>query len=452
MKHSVLRHRRANRLATALLTLLATVSPLAAGAQLTLDECQRLARDNYPLLKQYGLVEQATDYTVANVRRGYLPQLVLSGQASLQSGAPRLPGALADVLQANGYDYKGMAKDQYRVVLDLSQVVWDGGELAARREVAAAEGRVQKARTTVGLYDVRRQVDELFFGILLLDERLRLNADLQTLLHDNCRKLEQACERGTAMRSDVDAMRAEYLEARRDRIALTSAREAYVQMLALFVGRETAAVEELQKPSLSPPLSGENRRPELELFASRMAQATAQERQLDAGLHPRLSLFAQGYYGYPGYDMFADMFGRKWSLNGIVGLRLTWDIGRLYTLKNDRRKLDVSRRMVEVEQEAFLFGSRLQSVQESGAVEQYRQMMAEDEGIIALRASVRQAAEEKLAHGVIGVNDLLQEITRENQARIERSAHEIEMLKSIAGLRHTLNQPDDAAGQDGQTY
>ena len=254
------------------------------------------------------------------------------------------------------------------------------------------------------------------------------------------------------MRSDVDAMRAEYLEARRDRIALTSAREAYVQMLALFVGRETAAVEELQKPSLSPPLSGENRRPELELFASRMAQATAQERQLDAGLHPRLSLFAQGYYGYPGYDMFADMFGRKWSLNGIVGLRLTWDIGRLYTLKNDRRKLDVSRRMVAVEQEAFLFGSRLQSAQESGAVEQYRQMMAEDEGIIALRASVRQAAEEKLAHGVIGVNDLLQEITRENQARIERSAHEIEMLKSIAGLRHTLNQPDDAAGQDGQTY
>ena len=150
--------------------------------------------------------------------------------------------------------------------------------------------------------------------------------------------------------------------------------------------------------------------------------------------------------------MFADMFGRKWSLNGIVGLRLTWDIGRLYTLKNDRRKLDVSRRMVAVEQEAFLFGSRLQSAQESGAVEQYRQMMAEDEGIIALRASVRQAAEEKLAHGVIGVNDLLQEITRENQARIERSAHEIEMLKSIAGLRHTLNQPDDAAGQDGQTY
>ena len=112
-------------------------------------------------------MEQATDYTVANVRRGYLPQLVLSGQASLQSGAPRLPGALADVLQANGYDYTGMAKDQYRVVLDLSQVVWDGGDLAARREVAAAEGRVQKARTTVGLYDVRRQVDELFFGILL---------------------------------------------------------------------------------------------------------------------------------------------------------------------------------------------------------------------------------------------------------------------------------------------
>ena len=94
----------------------------------------------------------------------------------------------------------------------------------------------------------------------------------------------------------------------------------------------------------------------------------------------------------------------------------------------------------ETAQATFLFNNRLQSTREQAAVEQYRKMMAYDEDIIAMRTSVRQAAEKKLEHGVIDANGLLQEITRENQARTECSTHEIEMLKSLFELKHTLNQ------------
>lgn len=413
---------------------------VSADAQLTLDECQQMASDNYPLLQKYDLVRQATEYTIKNIQRGYWPQLSLGGQVSYQSEVTDLPDVLSHLLSESSPNYKGMAKDQYQIALDLNQVIWDGGHIKARRDLAASDAEVQVAQADVEMYAIRSRVNELFFGILLLDEKIRLNETLQTLLLDNCRMLETRKMHGTAMESDVDVMRAEYLEARQDLTALRSMRKSYRQMLAIFIGKDTASVINLQKPAASLPQTFDNRRPELNLYAMQMQQTEAQSRLLNVGLRPKLSLFAQGVYGYPGYDMFDSMFDHDLKLNGIVGIRFSWNIGQLYTFKTDKHKLELTRKQIETAREIFLFNNNLQSVREREAVNQYHQMMEEDSDIIRLRTSVRQAAEAKLQHGVIGVNDLLQEITKENRARIDHSLHEMEMLKNIYELKHTINQ------------
>ena len=415
--------------------------PILAQAQtVTLDECQRLAQKNYSLIKQYDLIRQTTDYSIKNINRGYLPQLLFNGQASYQSDVANLPDLLSNMLKSNGYDYKGLGKDQYKLALNLNQVIWDGGNMEAQKKVTKLEGKVQTAQTDVDMYAVRYRVNELFFGILLIEDKMKLNEELQTLLQDNCRKLENRLAHGTAMKADVDVMQAEYLKARQDMTALASMKASYQQMLAIFTGKEASDITDLQKPEVVMPATHENQRPELSLFAAQMAQTDAQKKLLNAGVRPKLSLFAQGYYGYPGYDMFGDMFDHDLSLNGIVGVKLSWNIGRLYTHKNDKRKLDLAHRQIETAQETFLFNNSLETTQEMQAINQYRQMMEEDKDIIALRTSVRQAAESKLKHGVIDVNDLLQEITRENQARIDHSTHEVEMLKSIYELKNAINQ------------
>lgn len=413
---------------------------VSADAQLTLDECQQMASDNYPLLQKYDLVRQTTEYTIKNIQRGYWPQLSLGGQVSYQSEVTDLPDVLSHLLSESSPNYKGMAKDQYQIALDLNQVIWDGGHIKARRDLAASDAEVQVAQADVEMYAIRSRVNELFFGILLLDEKIRLNETLQTLLLDNCRMLETRKMHGTAMESDVDVMRAEYLEARQDLTALRSMRKSYRQMLAIFIGKDTASVINLQKPAASLPQTFDNRRPELNLYAMQMQQTEAQSRLLNVGLRPKLSLFVQGVYGYPGYDMFDSMFDHDLKLNGIVGIRFSWNIGRLYTFKTDKHKLELTRKQIETAREIFLFNNNLQSVREREAVNQYHQMMEEDSDIIRLRTSVRQAAEAKLQHGVIGVNDLLQEITKENRARIDHSLHEMEMLKNIYELKHTINQ------------
>lgn len=413
---------------------------VSADAQLTLDECQQMASDNYPLLQKYDLVRQTTEYTIKNIQRGYWPQLSLGGQVSYQSEVTDLPDVLSHLLSESSPNNKGMAKDQYQIALDLNQVIWDGGHIKARRDLAASDAEVQVAQADVEMYAIRSRVNELFFGILLLDEKIRLNETLQTLLLDNCRMLETRKMHGTAMESDVDVMRAEYLEARQNLTALRSMRKSYRQMLAIFIGKDTASVINLQKPAASLPQTFDNRRPELNLYAMQMQQTEAQSRLLNVGLRPKLSLFAQGVYGYPGYDMFDSMFDHDLKLNGIVGIRFSWNIGRLYTFKTDKHKLELTRKQIETAREIFLFNNNLQSVREREAVNQYHQMMEEDSDIIRLRTSVRQAAEAKLQHGVIGVNDLLQEITKENRARIDHSLHEMEMLKNIYELKHTINQ------------
>ena len=194
------------------------------------------------------------------------------------------------------------------------------------------------------------------------------------------------------------------------------------------------------KPAIVPPSGGEwGARPEMRLFDAQLRLTEAQEQGLKSALMPRLGIFAQGYYGYPGLNMFQDMMRHRWSLNGVIGARLTWNISALYTHKNDKAKLQFQRQLTETNRDVFLFNNRLEQIQQQEEIARYRKLMADDEEIISLRSAVRKAAESKLAHGIIDVNDLVREINQENAARVQRSIHEIEMLKEIYDNKFTTN-------------
>lgn len=424
-----------------LIALLAMLPLWAATgrAQLSLEQCHERAYRNYPLLARYDLVSQTKDYTVANLRKGYLPRLSLNASASYQSNVAALPDVLTGLMEQNGYPVNGMKRDRYKVGIDVKQPLYDGGNIKARSRLAERDAEVQAAGTDVEMYALRHRVNQLFFGVLLLDEQLRLNEEWASLLESNLRKMEAMQRSGVAMESDVAAVKAEILNARQQRTSLTSGRNSYAHMLAIFIGQKEG-LPPLLKPSADEPGSLENRRPELQLFDARLRQAEAGRRTLSAGLRPEVSLFMNGWYGYPGLDMFADMRSGKWSLNGIVGLQLTWNISHLYTFKNDKAKISLSQSIIENEREVFLFNNNLQTMQVHAAIGQYREMMQRDDEIVRLRTTIRKAAEAKLAGGVIDSDLLLREITAEHRAAIDRAVHEVEMLRNIYELKHNINQ------------
>ena len=410
--------------------------PLLAQGQ-TLEECQQAAERNYPLISQYGLIEKTTDLTVSNLSKGWLPQVTASAQATYQSDVVAWPDQMQTIYQQMGLDMKGLKKDQYKVGIDVQQMVFDGGAISSQRDIAREQGRVQEAQTEVTMYQVRRRVNEMYFGLLMLDEQIALNNDLQSLLAANEQKLGSMWKRGTASESDYQAVKAERLNVMQQATTLDAQRKAVMRMLSAFCGMEVTHVE---KPALiALPSQDVAQRPELKAIDAQLSLANAQERLLNSAVMPKLSLFATGFYGYPGYNMFDDMMSHDWSWNGMVGARLSWNLGAFYTHRNDKAKIRLQRDMAETNREVFLFNNRLELIQQNENIEQYRRLMNDDEEIIALRSSVRKAAESKLAHGIIDVNDLVKEINAENAARVQQSMHEIKLLKEVYDMKFTTN-------------
>ena len=418
--------------------LLWLLLPSVAVQAQTLEECQQAAERNYPLIRQYALIEKTTDLTVANIQKGYYPQVQVSAQATLQSDVMSWPTEMQTMMHQMGIDLVGLKKDQYKVGIDISQNVYDGGAIKSQKAVARQQGQVQAAQTEVTLYQIRQRVNEMYFALLLADEQLKLKADHQQLLRASEQKLSSMYQRGTAAESDYFAVKAERLNVEQQMTSLQAQRQTLARMLSTFCGMEVATpVKPVDYANLQAQTA--EQRPELKMIDAQLRQTDMQEQSLNTALMPRLSVFAQGYYGYPGYNLFDDMLHHQWSLGGMIGARLTWNIGALYTRKNDKGKLALQRSSLDVQRETFLFNNQLEQLQQREAVERYRRLMADDEEIIQLRSSVRKAAESKLAHGIIDVNDLLKEINAENVARVQQTVHELEMLKEMCDLKFTKN-------------
>ena len=415
-----------------------TMLPMLAIGQ-TLDDCQQAAEKNYPLIQQYGLIEKTTQLTVANIQKEWLPQVSASAQATYQSDVTSWPDEMKTMMSGMGINMKGLTKDQYRVGIDVQQTIYDGGVIGSQKRIALEQGKVQAAQNEVNIYNVRKRVNEMYFGLLLIDEQIKLNTDLQTLLAGNESKLESMTKRGTAAESDLQSVKAERLNAVQKGTELASQKQMLQRMLSTFCGIE---VKEVRKPQMKAEVGGlmaENRRPELKALDAQLGVLNAQEKALNAALMPKIGVFAQGFYGYPGLNMFEDMMRHKWSLNGIIGARITWNIGALYTRKNDKAKLQLQRDMTENSRAVFLFNNNLEQIQQNENIARYQKLMAHDGEIIALRQAVRKAAESKLAHGIIDVNDLVREINQEHAACVQQSMHEIEMLKEIYDNKYTTN-------------
>lgn len=402
----------------------------------TLDECQRAAEQNYPLIRQYDLIATTTAMTVKNIGKGWLPQIAASAQATYHSDVAAWPESMYGMFEKMGLDVKGLKKDQYRVGLDLQQTIFDGGAISSQKYIAREQGNVRSAQNEVNMYNVRKRVNDMYFALLLFDEQIALNDDVQELLMSSERQLTSMVKMGTAATSDLDNVKAERLNAMQQNESMKSQRNTLRQMLSIFCGIE---MNSPVKPNAVEVNYVQNR-PELRLFDAQKRLADAQEKALNSQLMPKLGLFAQGYYGYPGLNMFDDMMRHEWSLNGIAGIKLSWNIGALYTRSADKTKLRMQRDMADNAREVFLFNNDMEQMQQNDDIVRYREMMKRDDEIITLRGNVRKVAESKLGHGIIDVTGLIREINNENAAKVQKAIHEIDMLREIYNLKFSVNE------------
>ena len=398
--------------------------------QITLEECRQKAQNNYPLVVQYDLVEKSKEYNLGNASKGYLPQFSLTGKATYQSDVTKLPIQIPDV------DIKGLSKDQYQVMLELNQKIWDGGDIRYQRKQIKATSDIDREQLNVDMYALNDRVNQVYFGILMLDEKLKQNNLLREDLQRSYQQVSAYMANGVANQSDLDAVKVEQLNTRQSETELLSSRGAYIQMLSLLIGEDISRETTLLKPvATEMTLAEDINRPELSLFDAQRESLDISESTLRVRNLPKLGAFIQGAYGNPGLNMLKNEFTPFY----IAGVRLTWNFGSLYTLRNDKRVIENNRQKLQSNRELFLFNTRLEATQENSAIQSVRALMREDDEIIALRTNIRKAAEAKVANGTLTVTDMLREITAESLARQTKAMHEVQLLMNIYQWKHTTN-------------
>lgn len=406
---------------------------------INLEDCYTLARSNYPLLKERGLIQQTKEFTVKNAWRGYIPVINASGQATYQSETTNFGDVFGGIPPTSPFyqafkeiHFPTYSKDQYRLTGEVNQTVFDGLAGKFKKENAVVQAEVQEQSLEVNLYALRQRVNQVYFGILLIDEELLLNAVQQQDVQNGIDRTQALVNNGTAYRSAVDELKAQLLQVKQNSVDLAATRRGYMMVLGLLTGQQLDENTVLAKPE-APDLNDDIKRPELRLYEVQKKTYDVQSRQLNTGLMPQLNAYFDGSYGRPTLNTVSNDFGAFW----IAGIRFNWSIAALYTLKNNRRVLALSQKDLDLQKQTFLFNTQISAAQEDEDIRKYNELVANDQQIVDLRASVTRASDAQLKNGVITGHDYIAQVDAEAQARLNLILHQVQLLQAQYNHKNT---------------
>lgn len=407
-------------------TLLLSLTSWAQNTTLTLSDCRQLAHDNYPSIRQRDLIQQSKNFSIANISKGWLPQIGISAGASVFTD-------IIDNDSRAGQMGIDMENYMFNAAVTIQQNIYDGGKMRAKRLAEEAKSESDAAQLEVSLYEVNERVEQLFFGILLADEKSQINALVLTDLSTAEKTIVSMINGGLADDGDLEAIQVEKLKIEQQQENLTMARAAYLEMLGIFIGKELGNNTVLEKPASTETQSDSLcARPELLYFSAQQKVLDSQTQQLNSMLLPTLSFIGAGI-------IHSDVTPLV-NNNMLVGsIQFSWNIGALYTRKNDLRQIRIKQLSVDSQRETFLFNTRLQTSNVNGTIASLQKQMDHDSEIVRLRESIMQRTNRKVEAGTESVNEFVRNINAVALARQQMALHEIELLQETYRLMNINN-------------
>ena len=357
----------------------------SVAAQVTLSECVEKARNNYPQIQELGLIREAEKYDLSTASQSWLPQLTISGKAQYQSKVVEMPFEIPE--------FKfNLPHDQYSLVGEVSQTIWDGGSTASKKRLVSADAKIQSKQLEVSLYGLRQKVENIFLGILLIDKQIAQNEIAVKSLYRNRESVLAGIEHGVSYQSDLSIVDVNILNYKQTISSLHADRQAYVDLLGRLTGEDLSQAQFVEPPVDLPIDTATLARPELQLYKAQLEQTQVQRRDLQSNLYPKLNLSLQGGIGRPGLNILKNEFEPYYT----VGVKLQWNLGALYSRKNDIRKIAVQKERIERQQEAFVLNTMLDVTDQLNEVHKAEQVLAQDRG------SPHPAIDQKILCGCAG--------------------------------------------------
>ena len=395
---------------------------------ITLEQCYQWSRENYPLIKKQELIKKAEHYTTENALKGWLPQVNITAQATYQNDVTQFPVKLPNV------NVEPLSKDQYKVFADVSQTIYDGGNIRNQKNLAKIQSEVQNIQTEVELDKLKERINQLYFGILQTNKQWTQLQFTKLDIKEGIKKAEAQLKNGVIFRSNLDVLKAELVKIEQKEIELQAIKQNFVQMLSYFIKKNIDENTQLETPEKIL-LTKNNKRSELKLFDAQKQLLETQRKIINTKNTPKLGAFFQGGYGKPGFNMLKNEF----DIFYIGGIRLNIPISGFYTQKNDLALLENQSQDIEIQRENFLFNQNFIEIQQRNDLEKIQNLIDKDNELIELRKNIKTASLAQLENGVINTNDYLREVTAEEQAILTKITHEIQYLLTQYNLKAQLN-------------
>ncbi len=396
--------------------------------QISLSECHDLVTTNYPLAKQAELLAAKNQLDLEVIDTEKLPQLDLSAQATYQSEVINIPIPNSGIEPPNN--------DQYRAMLNVNQLIYGGGAIDAKTALKNAELNTQQKQLEVNLYQLKKQVNQLYFSILLTQDKYDLLASKQEQLNAKLKEVKSGIENGMVLPTSDKIIQAELIKIDLQFSEISHTKTTLIKTLSSLIGKDISETTSFSNPEIETSLSTSILRPELELFDLKKIEIESAEALVSKQNIPKLIGFANGGYGNPGLDPLDNSFTGFYT----VGVRLNWNVFDWSSNKKQRQSIAINRDIIDTEAETFLLNTNIELQQLQIEISKINDFIEKDNQIISLRKEVLKSASSQLKNGIITSSAYITELTNLYEDENSLSTHKIQLLLVKANYNITKGQ------------
>ncbi|MFC2110008.1 TolC family protein [Bacteroidota bacterium] len=399
----------------AILVLFLTTHPSFAQEKITLEKCYQLVAKNYPLAKQALLMEAQNKLDTDIISNSKLPQVSLNAQATYQSDVVEIPIPNANIEPLN--------KDQYRATLTVNQLIYNGGLTTASLNVKLAQLKTKQKQIEVNLYQLKQQVNQLYFSILLSQEAIVLISSKQAKLQAKHKEIKSGIKHGVILPSSDIILEAELLKINQQLQELESNKLSLIETLSSLIAQPLTSTTLFQNPFIELNLEEALNRPELDFFQLKKEEIENSKSLISKKNTPKLFGFATGGYGNPGLNMLDNSFQPFYT----VGVKLNWSVFDWNTNKIEQKSLAINKKIIDNEVEVFMLNTHIALRKQQKKIEKIKAIITSDKKIVNLRKEVLKTASSQLKNGVITSSAYVTELTNLYESENTLIRHNIEL-------------------------
>ena len=398
------------------------------GNELTLPDCQLLARLNYPLFKQKELLKNVSETRLKNLDINYLPVVNLNGQATVQSDVTKVP------ISMPGLNIPDVSKDMYKLTLDFNEMIYDGGLTRNQKKLENISNDVEQENIEVELDKIKEKVNQLYFSILILKESEEVIQLGIRELENKMANIESRIRNGTLPAINEDIINVEILKLKSQLGETVNSRKNAVKMLGIYMNLDLADSVKLLIPVCEKQTNDKHRK-EFDLFDLQEKKLEISKSLIAVRTMPKFSAFVQLGYGRPGLNMLSNEFDPF----AIAGIRLSWNIWNWNLNKNDIRLLNYQKILVDNQRELFKKNQDLLGEKYQSEIDRLAALVSTDREIVALRTKIMVAAASQLSNGSMTSTEYITEQNASLQASLNLKSHELQYIKAMVDYLNHFN-------------